>query len=148
MSESREYGSRKLEVYKLAHRLGLQAHALSLTLPYFEQREEGSQLRRSSKSASTQIVEGYRLRKYKDEFLHYLHRAAGSADESIEHLDYLVETGSLKDASAGRALSAEYDMLLAALSRFIASIERDHSKPFYLRAANNPPPPPNPQSPI
>ena len=100
-----------------------------------------------------QIVEGYRQRKYRDDFLRYLHRAAGSADESIEHLAYLCETGSLKEVKEGRDLAAEYNKLCGAITRFISGVERDHSKPFYLRAANDPPPPPpqpqvpNPESP-
>jgi len=95
------------------------------------------------------IVEGFRQRKYRDDFLRYLHRAAGSADESIEHLSYLVETGSLKDSKEGRYLAGEYDKLCGAITRFIMGVERDHSKPFYLRAANEPPPSCAPQkSPI
>ena len=40
----------KLKIYREAHELGPRAHRLSLTLPNFEWFEEGSQLRRSSKS--------------------------------------------------------------------------------------------------
>ena len=126
-------GCRDLEAYKIAHPLAVRIHAMTLRLPWFEMKEVGSQVRRSSKSVSTQLIEGYRLRKYRDEFLHYLHRAAGSADESQEHLDYLHETGSLKDGEEYGYLASENGKLLAKLSQFIIGVERSHSKPFYLQ---------------
>jgi four helix bundle protein len=150
MANPDKFGCQRLRIYQLAHALGLRVHAMSLRLPSFEWREEGSQIRRSSKSVSTQIREGYGLRKYRDEFLHYLHRAAASADETLEHLAYLHETGSLKDAAEHSSLNSGYTELCASIGRFIIGVERDHSKPFYLRAG--PPPLPgsrieNPESP-
>ena len=134
MADPNVRGCRDLEVYKLAHSLALKIHPMTLRLPHFEMIEEGSQIRRSSKSASTQIVEGYRHRKYKDEFLHYLHRALGSADETREHLDYLHETGSLKgDGSEYQYLASCSEKLVAKLNQFIIGVERNHTKPFYLR---------------
>jgi four helix bundle protein len=140
MVDDGNHGYRKLRVYQLAHDLGDRVHAMTLTLPYFEHRETGSQIRRSSKSVSAQIVEGYKLRKYRDEFLHYLHRAAASAEETREHLSYLLETGSLKDIKLGKELDLSYAELSGGLARFIMGIERDHSRPFYLRASDKPPP--------
>ncbi len=133
MGYSDAVGSRRLEVYQLAHALGLQIHAMTLRLPRFEFFEEGSQIRKSSKSVSSLIVEGYRLRKSRDEFLHYLNRAAGSADENIEHLDYLHQTGSLKNPSEYAQLKAECEKLLGKLVRFIQGVARNHSRPFYLQ---------------
>ncbi|MBI5473501.1 MAG: four helix bundle protein [Ignavibacteriae bacterium] len=86
-----EGGYRKLEVYNLAHGLAVRLHKLTMGLPKFEMYEEGGQIRRSSKSVSAQLVEGYALRKYKNEFLHYLWRAYGSSEETAEHLLYLFE---------------------------------------------------------
>jgi hypothetical protein len=57
----------KLEVYRIAHALALRVHALTLKLPKHEMYEEGSQSRRSSKSVSSQVVEGHALRQYKAE---------------------------------------------------------------------------------
>lgn len=47
---------RDLEIYKLAFELALQVHRASLKLPKFELYEQGSQLRRSTKSVKDQIV--------------------------------------------------------------------------------------------
>ena len=125
-------GCRNLDIYKISHAMGLRIHAMSLKLPWFEQVEEARQVRRSSKSVSAQIVEGYRQRRYRDLFLSYLHRAVGSADETREHLDYLFETGSFRDESLYEFLKAESDRLLGKLTSFIVGVERNHTKPYYL----------------
>lgn len=70
-----EKGHKKLEIYQMAHRLAVRVHEMSLKLPAFERFEEGSQIRRSSKSIPSNIVEGFALRRYKNEFLHYLFRS-------------------------------------------------------------------------
>ena len=67
-----EEGYTKLEIYHLSHALGVRVHEMTLQLPKFEMYEEGSQIRRSAKSVSTNIVEGFALRKYKNEYIHYL----------------------------------------------------------------------------
>lgn len=92
-----EAGYHKLEIYNLAYELSLKIHKMSLALPKFELYEEGSQIRRSAKSVGANIVEGYALRKYKNEYLHYLYRAYGSAEETLFHLQELFNTGSLSE---------------------------------------------------
>ena len=131
-------GARKLEIYQLAHGQALQIDAMSWKLPRHENFEEGQQIRRSSKSVCSQIIEGYRMRKYKGEYLHYLHRAAGSADETTEHLDLLYQTGSLKDPLLYGSLKATNEKLLAKLTRFIVGVERQHSTPYYLNEFRSP----------
>ena len=56
---------RNLDVYKIAHGLGLDCHRLSMQLPRHELYETGSQIRRASKSISANVVEGYGRRRYK-----------------------------------------------------------------------------------
>jgi four helix bundle protein len=99
---------------------------MSLDLPKFEMFEEGSQIRRSSKSVSGNIVEGYALRRYKQEYIHYLMRALGSSLETVEHLELLLETGSLTDKTLGNALLEKYDGLNSMLYRFIESVVSQH----------------------
>ncbi len=57
----KQTGYKKLRIYQKAHKLGLKIHKMSLDLPKFELYEEGSQIRRSSKSVSSNIVEGFSL---------------------------------------------------------------------------------------
>ena len=126
-------GYKKLEIYKLAHSLAIEAHRMTMKLPKFEMYEQGSQIRRSSKSVAAQIVEGYCLRKYKNEFLLYLNRAYASAEETIEHLEILFETKSLVDEQVYNSLRGRYEELCKMLFKFIESVGETHEKPLYLR---------------
>ncbi len=64
---------KKLEVWSLARELTIDIHEMTLQLPKFEMYEVGSQIRRSSKSTRSNIVEGYGRRFYKADFIrHYL----------------------------------------------------------------------------
>ena len=116
-----------LEVYRIAHALALQVHAVTLKLPKHELYEEGSQVRRSSKSVSSQIVEGHALRQYKPEYLHYLARAYGSAEETTEHLQFLLETRSASRVEDDcRLLLQQYAVLCRKLFNYIRSVEKQH----------------------
>lgn len=117
----------------MAHRLAVEAHKMSMHLPKHEMYEQGSQIRRASKSVSAQIVEGYCLRKHKNEFLLYLNRAYASAEETIEHLELLHETKSLTDENLYQQLRAEYEQLCGKLFRFIQAVSEGHELPRYLK---------------
>src|ERR1700751_352262 len=95
-------------------------------LPKFEMFEEASQIRRSAKSISANIVEGYGRRRYKQEFIRFLVFAHASCDETIEHLEMLFETGSLTNEVIYDNLSAQLDLLGRKLNVFIHSVERSH----------------------
>jgi four helix bundle protein len=118
---------RDLEVYKLSKTLGVRVHKMSLGLPKFELYEEGSQIRRSSKAVTAAIVEGYgrRRRRYKAEFIRYLIFAQSECDETIVHLDFLFETGSLSDEHLYKELVNEYDVLSKRINKFIQWVEEN-----------------------
>ena len=124
--QAESQGYKKLKVYVLSHDLAVRVHKMAVKLPRFEMIEEGSQIRRSSKSVSSNIVEGYALRKYKQEYIHYLSRALASSLETVEHLDFLFETGSLKDEALYKELREKYGELNSMLYRFIGSVESQH----------------------
>ncbi|HEX7376692.1 MAG TPA: four helix bundle protein [Pirellulales bacterium] len=114
-------------MYRLSHALAVRVHALTLKLPKYELYEEGSQARRSSKSVSSQIVEGHALRRYKTEYVRYLARAYGSAEETLEHLRLLLETGSAKAvATECETLTSEYLTLCRKTFNYMQSVERRH----------------------
>ena len=119
-------GHKKLKIYRAAHELAVRVHKMSLKLPKFEMFEEGSQIRRSSKSVSSNIVEGYALRRYKQEYIHYLARALGSSLETVEHLELLFETDSLRDEALYKDLHEKYGGLNSMLYRFLESITSQH----------------------
>ena len=85
-----------LEIYQLSYKLALEIHALSLKLPKYEQYEEGSQIRRSSKSVSIKIAEGCGRRRYKNDFIKFLIIAHSSCDETKVHLNFLKDTNLKK----------------------------------------------------
>lgn len=115
-----------LEIYKLSHKLAVEIHQMTMKLPKFEMYEEGSQIRRSSKSVSTNIVEGFGRRRYKQEFIQFLTYAQASCDETKEHLEYLCHTGSLKDKKQYDYFSKGYEELGAKIFRFIDAVESGH----------------------
>lgn len=117
----------KLDVYVMAHALAVRIHRMSMRLPKFELYEEGSQVRRSSKSDSSQIVEGHALRSYKADYVRYLWRAYGSAEETGEHLRLLIETDSTCDVREEVAsLVASNDDLCRRLYNYVCAVERQH----------------------
>lgn len=130
-----EQGLEKLKIYKLAHELGVKVHKMSMQLPRMEMFEEGSQIRRSSKSVASNIVEGFSLRRYKNEFLHYLYRAYASSRESVEHLRFLYDKGQLKDWKLYSDLMEQYDELNMMLFSFITSVNTMHKSPHEPKQA-------------
>jgi len=74
-------GYEDLEIYQLAFDYAIAIHHASLKLPQFELFEQGSQIRRSSKSIKDQISEGYGRRRYKADFIKFLVYAHASCDE-------------------------------------------------------------------
>jgi four helix bundle protein len=85
------------EVYKLAKQMAVDIHRMTLNdLTKFEMYEQGSQIRRSSKSIVANFVEGYGRRQYKAEYIKVLTYAIASYDETKAHLELLHESGSLR----------------------------------------------------
>jgi four helix bundle protein len=115
-----------LEVWQIASELSIEIHRMTLTLPKFEMYEEGSQIRRSSKSIRSNIVEGYGRRRYKNEFIKYIVYAIASTDETIDHLETLFETKSLKDKELFEKLFEKSNLLDKKLIKFLDSVEKQH----------------------
>ena len=116
-----------IKAWQLARELAIDIHKMTLhELPKFEMYEEGNQIRKSSKSVRSTIVEGYGRRRYKQEFIKFLVYAIGSNDETIDHLDTLWETESLTDESLYQDLSERLDKLGRKLNLFIKSVDKGH----------------------
>jgi len=95
--------------------------------------KQGNQVRRSSKSIPANIVEGYCLRRHKNEYLQYLHRAFASCEETILHLEVLKETNSLRDGRIHSELHEAYTKLGKMIFRFIESVDSEHLSPMYVK---------------
>lgn len=118
---------KNLEIWQLARQLVIDIHKMTLQkLPKFEMYEEGQQIRKSSKTVKSTIVEGYGRRRYKQEFIKFLIYALSSNDETIDHLETLFETESLKDKELYADLHNRLELLGKKLNLFIQSVERGH----------------------
>ena len=128
---------RELDIYNDSKKLAIEVHKLTLVLPKFELYEEGSQVRRSSKSVTAMIVEGYGRKRYKADFIKYLIYAQAEYDETIVHLDFLFETESLKDKNKYDDLRSRYDLLSKRINKFIQWVE-DNWNDFPSQETGNP----------
>jgi len=118
---------KNLEIWRLAREVVIDIHKMTLEkLPKFEIYEEGSQIRKSSKSVKSTIVEGYGRRSYKQEFMRFLSYAIASNDETIAHLETLFETESLTDKEIYDSIHKKLELLGKKLNRFIQSVAKEH----------------------
>lgn len=118
---------RDLDIYQIAYRLAVNVHRMTLTLPKYEMYEQGSQVRRSTKSIKDNIVEGYGRKRYKLEFVRYLVFAHASCDEAISQLTMIdeihFESQGLTD------LISEYEILGRKIYKFIEYVEKNWNEP-------------------
>jgi len=118
---------KKLEIWNLSRELVIEVHKMTILLPKFEQYEEAQQIRRSIKSVKSNIVEGYGRRRYKLEFIRFLIFSISSLDETIDHLETLFDTESLKDKPIFEYLSNKMIILRKKLINFLKSVEEHHN---------------------
>lgn len=76
-----------LDVYKVGLELFFIVHPASLKLPKYEMFELWSQIRRSSDSVVSNIVEGYGRRRYKVDFINFLVYSHSSCLGTIIHIE-------------------------------------------------------------
>jgi len=114
---------RDLEIYVESKRLAIEVHKMTMVLPKHELFEEGSQVRRSSKSITSMIVEGYGRRRYKADFIKFLIYSQSECDETIVHLDFLFETNSLSNAELYKKLRSSYDLLSKKINKYTQWVE-------------------------
>lgn len=116
-----------LEVYQMAYGLAIEIHQMSLTLPKYELYEQGSQIRRSSKSIKDNIVEGYGRKRYKDDFVKFLVYAQSSCDETASHLNMISDIHFPEDPLT--QLMEKYDLLGRKLNKFTQYVEENWKSP-------------------
>lgn len=110
----------------MARGLVFDIHKISLILPKFEIYETGSQIRRSSKSVKSNIVEGYGRRYYKNEYIKFIVYSLASNDETIDHLETLFKTDSLKDEKLYNDLHNRSEVLGKMINNFLTSVINSH----------------------
>jgi len=112
---------RDLDIYQIAFALAKRVHIASLKLPPFELYEQGSQIRRSSKSIKDQIAEGYGRRRYKPEFIKFLIYAQSSCDETTSQLNMIKQL--YPELSDFNDFLPEYDNLGKKINNYIQYVE-------------------------
>jgi len=115
---------RDLDIYKISMELFFQVHPLTLKLPKYEMYELGSQLRRSSDSIHTNIVEGYGRKRYKSDFIKFLVYAHASSLETVCHIEKLKFLYPQFQDDLEEFITA-YKSLSAQIFSFIQYVERN-----------------------
>ncbi|RKY90314.1 MAG: four helix bundle protein [Ignavibacteriae bacterium] len=113
-------------MWQLSREVVIKIHKMSLNLPKFEMYEEGSQIRRSSKSVKSNLVEGYGRRNYKNEYIRFITFALASNDETIDHLETLYETESLTDENLFKHIDSKLQILGKKINKFLQSVQKQH----------------------
>ena len=114
---------RDLEIYKEAYNLALKNHEMSLKLPNYELDEQGSQIRRSSKSIKDSIAEGYGRKRYKADFIKFLVYAHASCDETISQLNMISDL-YYKENPLFELINA-YEILGSKINRFTKFVDEN-----------------------
>ena len=117
---------KNLNIWIQARDISIEIHKMTLVLPKFEMYETGSQIRRSSKSTRSNIVEGYGRRKYKNDYIRFVIYALSSNDETLDHLEVLYETKSLTNKEAYISMHSKVSELGRMLNGFLQSLEKNH----------------------
>ena len=120
---------RKLQIWVLAREVVIEIHEMTMKLPKFEMYEEGSQIRKSSKTTKATNVEGYGRRRYKQDWIKFIVYALSSNDETLDHLENLWDTKSLADEKIFTALKNKIEILGKMLNKFLQTIEQEHKSP-------------------
>lgn len=111
-----------LDIYNLAFAYAIVVHKLSLQLPKFELYEQGSQVRRSSKSIKDNIVEGYGRRTYKSDFLKFLTYSHASLLECVSQLEMIRE---LYEIEGIQEIIEKYHLLGGKIFSFYSYVEKN-----------------------
>ena len=119
MQTNKKLGVEDLQIYQISYELMLKIHMETLKYPKIEQYGGiADQLRRSSKSITANIVEGFaKQRFYKEEFKRMLVYSIGSCDETIL---WVKTSRDLNYLEANKAIffMKEYKILVKKISSF------------------------------
>lgn len=104
----------QLDVYKLSMEAAMCLFELSKEFPREEMYSLTDQVRRSSRSVSTHISEGWRRRRYEAAFCDKLNGAESEAAETQTWIEYSVRCGYVT-TNQGRELHKTYDYIMGKL---------------------------------
>lgn len=104
----------QLDVYQLSMEAGMRLFEITKKFPREEMYSLTDQVRRSSRSVSSHISEGWRRRRYEAAFCDKLNGAEAEAAETQTWIQYSVRCQYLTKKE-GRELHREYDKIMGKL---------------------------------
>lgn len=114
-------GYEDLEIYQKSYELAMNIHEMTLELPNFEMYEEGSQIRKASKSIAANLVEGFGRRRYKREFIKFVTYAYASCLETKVHLNFIYDSSYITKKKFNQYFE-EYDSLGRKIHNFMKNL--------------------------
>lgn len=110
----------QLEVYRLSFRAAVEVFELTKSFPVKERFSLTDQIRKSSRSVSANIAEGWRKRRYRAAFQSALNIAEGEAAETQTWLAFAAASGYVSNDATNRLVSV-YDSIIGKLVVMINS---------------------------
>jgi len=129
----------ELDGYKLSVEAGMDIFELTKKFPRAEMFSLTDQIRRSSRSVSGQIAEGWRKRKYEASFVSNLNDAQGEAAETQSWLEYSVKRAYIP-RTKGLSLHKSYHRIIGKLGNM-----GNNPATFLLAKTASAPPLPHPR---
>jgi len=114
---------KELVVYQLAFTTSMEIYHISKSFPKEEVFSLTSQIRRSSRSASANISEAFRKRRYEKAFVSKLSDSEAEAAETQVWLDYSLACGYITE-SLHQKLFNDYDNILGKIVNMMNQPEK------------------------
>lgn len=118
----------ELDVYQMSVESAMRIFEISKKFPKEEIHSLTDQIRRSSRSVSSNIAEAWRRRRYEKAFVNKLNESEGEAAETQVWLEYAVKCKYL-NREIGKELHQAYDKIIGKLVSM-----GNNPKPWLLKA--------------
>jgi four helix bundle protein len=109
---------KELHVYKLAYKLAMGIFHISKDFPVEERYSLTDQIRRSSRSVTSNIAEAFRKRRYEKAFVAKLSDSEGEAAETQTWLDYARDCNYIENEIC-EEYNKEYEHVIGVLVNMI-----------------------------
>ena len=103
-----------LKIYQTSYRLAMRIFEITKRFPKEEMRSLVDQIRRSSRSVTINIREGFAKRRYEQSFIRHLNDVFGSSEETRGWLEFSLNCNYIAKEAYGK-LGKQYDGVNAML---------------------------------
>ena len=104
----------QLDAYKLSVEAAMEIFEMTKSFPKEEMYSLTDQIRRASRSVSSQIGEGWKRRKYEGAFINKINEAEGEAAEAQVWIEYSVKCNYIS-RKKGEVLHKKYNFIIGKL---------------------------------